>query len=74
MEKIIQFKTGVICFIATHDLELTKLEEKYPSNVINYCFELQNEGDNFFSDYKLRNGTTEVMNAIFLLKKFNIIE
>ena len=74
LEKLIKSKASLICFIATHDLELTKLEEVYPLNVVNYCFELKNVEDNFFSDYKLRKGTTEVMNAIFLLKKFNIIE
>ena len=74
LEKLKDYPTPLICFIATHDLELTKMEEKYPSHLVNYCFELKNVNNNFFSDYKLRKGTTQVMNAIFLMKQFQIID
>lgn len=74
LEKLMRHPTALVCFIATHDLELTKMEEEYPNHVINYCFELKNVDSNYFSDYKLRKGTTQVMNAIFLMKEFKIID
>ena len=74
LEKLMKSKTDLVCFIATHDLELTKMEEIYPDNIVNYCFELKNVDQNYISDYKLQKGTTQIMNAIFLMKEFKIIE
>lgn len=74
LEKLIKLPTNLIGFIATHDLELTKMEKDYPKQIINYSFELKNENNNYYSDYKLRKGTTKMMNAIFLMKQFKIID
>jgi DNA mismatch repair ATPase MutS len=74
LEKLIKFPTHLTGFIATHDLELTKMEEDFPEHIINYSFELKNENNNYYSDYKLRKGTTKMMNAIFLMKQFKIID
>ena len=74
LEKLMNSKTNLTCFIATHDLELTKMEDEYPNHIINYCFELKNVDENYFSDYKLRKGTTKMMNAIYLLKQYQIID
>ncbi|MFV0212345.1 hypothetical protein OBK22_11145 [Empedobacter falsenii] len=74
LEKLIQSPTKLIGFIATHDLELTKMENDNPAHIINYCFELKNFDNNYFSDYKLRKGTTKMMNAIFLMKQYKIID
>lgn len=74
LEKLMDFDTDLIGFIATHDLALTKMEEQYSDHIINYCFELKNVNDHYFSDYKLVRGTTKVMNAIFLMKHFGIIK
>ncbi|NOJ75207.1 MutS-related protein [Empedobacter stercoris] len=74
LEKLIQSPTKLIGFIATHDLELTKMENDNPAHIINYCFELKNIDNNYFSDYKLRKGTTKMMNAIFLMKQYKIID
>lgn len=74
LEKLMHHHTPLVCFIATHDLDLTKMEEEYPDHVINYCFELKNVDSNYFSDYRLIQGTTQVMNAIFLMKQFRIID
>lgn len=74
LEKLIKNSTKLIGFIATHDLELTKMEEEFPENIINYSFELKNKDNNYYSDYKLRKGTTKMMNAIFLMKQFRIID
>jgi len=74
LEKLINSKANLICFIATHDLELTKMESDYPVFISNYCFELKNINDSYFSDYILRQGTTQIMNAIYLMQKYNIID
>jgi len=74
LEKLIKSPTHLTGFIATHDLELTKMEEDFPEHIINYSFELKNENNNYYSDYKLRKGTTKMMNAIFLMKQFKIID
>ena len=72
--KLMNMPTQLVGFIATHDLELTKLENDFPAHIINYCFELKNIDNNYLSDYKLRKGTTKMMNAIFLMKQFRIID
>lgn len=74
LEKLMKSSTLFSCLIATHDLELTKIEEKFPSKIKNYCFELQNENGELLTDYKLQNGVTKSMNAIYLMKKFGIID
>lgn len=73
LEKIIKMKTQVSCVIATHDLDLTKMEHEYPNNIENYCFELQNINDELEADYKLQKGITKSMNAIRLMRKYKII-
>ncbi|MDR3287666.1 MAG: hypothetical protein LBT27_09520 [Prevotellaceae bacterium] len=70
LEKIIKINTPFSCLIATHDLELTKIEKEYPENIENYCFELQSGNP----DYKLKKGITKTMNAIRLLKEYKIID
>ena len=74
LEKLMKSKTLFSCLIATHDLELTKIEEKFPAKIKNYCFELEQKNGELETDYKLQNGVTKRMNAIYLMKKFGIIE
>lgn len=74
LEKLMKSKTLFSCLIATHDLDLTKIEEKFPVKIKNYCFELQNINGELETDYKLQNGVTKSMNAIYLMKKFGIID
>jgi DNA mismatch repair ATPase MutS len=74
LEKLMKSSTLFSCLIATHDLELTKIEEKFPLKIKNYCFELQNQNGELLTDYKLQNGITKSMNAIYLMKKFGIID
>ncbi|MDQ0476823.1 DNA mismatch repair protein MutS [Chryseobacterium sp. MDT2-18] len=74
LEKLMKSKTLFSCLIATHDLELTKIEQKFPAEIKNYCFELEQKNGELETDYKLRNGVTKSMNAIYLMKKFGIIE
>jgi DNA mismatch repair ATPase MutS len=58
--------------VATHDLELGKLEEEFPDNVLNYSFEVQIEKQEFSYDYKLRRGVCSTLNATELMKKMGI--
>ena len=58
--------------IATHDLELSKLEDEFPDHISNYCFEVQIDQQEFIFDYKLRKGVCQTLNATELMKKMGI--
>jgi DNA mismatch repair ATPase MutS len=70
--KLKQFNCLVM--LATHDLNIGKLEQQFPGDVENYCFESQftNEGLSF--DYKLRKGISSSTNATFLMKRMGLID
>jgi DNA mismatch repair ATPase MutS len=71
LEQIINFKgTGII---ATHDLELTKAQEKYPDRIQNMCFEIEIDQAKISFDYKIRTGVTTKMNASILMKQMGIV-
>ena len=74
LEKLMKSNSLFSCLIATHDLDLTKIEDKFPLKIKNYCFELQNVDGELETDYKLQNGVTKSMNAIYLMRKFGIID
>ena len=59
--------------IATHDVELGKLEKEYPEHIANKCFEVEIDGDQISFDYLLREGITQKMNAAYLMKQMGII-
>lgn len=59
--------------IATHDLALTNMAAKFPDKIKNICFEVNIENDVMSFDYKLREGVTQNMNALFLMKQMQII-
>jgi len=48
------------------------LENEYPENIVNKCFELEIDGENIFFDYKLCDGVTKKMNAALLMKQMGI--
>ncbi|WP_298455759.1 DNA mismatch repair protein MutS [uncultured Prevotella sp.] len=54
--------------IATHDLELSKLEDDSPSRFHNWCFEIE-LGGNITYTYKITPGVARNQNATYLLKK-----
>ncbi|MDX2442797.1 MAG: hypothetical protein QNK30_03245 [Bacteroidales bacterium] len=60
--------------IATHDLALGELENKFKGTVLNKCFDSTIENNQLVFDYKLHEGLTKNMNASFLMKKMGIIE
>ena len=56
--------TGII---ATHDLELSKMEQEHPDRFHNYCFEIQ-LSDEITYTYQLSEGVARNQNATYLLK------
>lgn len=70
IERLIQADaTGMV---ATHDLQLSKLEEEHPGVIRNYHFDIQvAEGEMLF-DYKLKLGECKIFNASLLLRGIGI--
>ncbi len=58
--------------IATHDLELGKLEQEFPGLMKNYCFEAEIKDDRLSFSYRIREGVAQNMNASFLMKQMGI--
>jgi DNA mismatch repair ATPase MutS len=58
--------------LATHDLELTKLEKDYTQAITNYHFDGYIEGERLLFDYKLKTGICQSSNALELMKKVGI--
>jgi len=71
LRKLVQLKS--VSLIATHDLKLSEMEDEFPLQVFNKCFEIRIEDDELVFDYKLSDGVTKTMNATFLMKKMGII-
>jgi hypothetical protein len=61
-----------IAVIATHDLDLAKLESQFPASVANYHFDVQVDGEELYFDYHLKKGVCTSMNASILMKKIGI--
>lgn len=58
---------NISCVIATHDLELAKLEKSSTNGMYrNYCFEIE-LSDNIKYTYKITKGIAQNMNATYLL-------
>jgi DNA mismatch repair ATPase MutS len=71
IEKLIQQNaTGII---ATHDLEVCKLEEKYPTQIVNLCFEVEIINNVPVFDYTLRKGICKNKSATTLMQNAGII-
>lgn len=63
-----------IGMIATHDIEVCKMESEYPNQITNRCFEVEIINDELVFDYKLRDGICRNKSATFLMKKMQIID
>lgn len=72
IEKMVEL--NALGVIATHDIEVCQLTEKYPQVLENKCFEVVIESDELLFDYKIRNGICQNKNATFLMKKLQIID
>lgn len=58
--------------VATHDLQLSKLADAYPQDLVNYHFDIQiREGEMLF-DYRLKSGECKIFNASLLLKGIGV--
>ncbi len=69
-KQLIKHKAAGI--IATHDIELAKLKEEYPANMLNYHFDAQVSNDELYFDYELKEGICSSINASILMKKIGI--
>jgi hypothetical protein len=65
-------KHHAAAIIATHDLELAKLKDEFPENIINYHFDVQVSNDELYFDYLLKPGVCTSLNASILMKKIGI--
>lgn len=61
--------TGIV---ATHDVSLGILEEIFPGQISNLCFEVDIENEQLDFDYKLRRGVSKNMNATLLMRQMGI--
>lgn len=60
--------------LATHDIALAQLENRYGPVIQNFSFESQIENGELYFDYKLNKGVAVNKNATFLMEKMGIIE
>lgn len=65
-------KKDAVAIIATHDIELSKLENDFPNAINNYHFDVAVNNDKLFFDYKLKHGICQSMNASILMKQIGI--
>jgi DNA mismatch repair ATPase MutS len=70
IRQLIRYNANVL--VATHDLELCRLENELPGNVLNYYFDTYIEDGLFRFDYILRKGICKTMNAKELMKQIGI--
>ena len=70
IEQLIK-KKGV-GMVATHDLQIARLEDKYPDYVRNFYFDIQISNGQMLFDYKLKPGECKTFNASLLLKQIGI--
>lgn len=70
IKQLIKHKAPAI--IATHDVELAGIKNEYPSNILNYHFDVQVSNEELYFDYKLKEGVCTSLNASILMKKIGI--
>lgn len=58
--------------VATHDLQIAQLEQKYPNYVRNFYFDIQVIDGEMLFDYKIKHGECKTFNASLLLKQIGI--
>ncbi len=70
IEKLIAIKTPTL--FATHDLQLSELEQVHPEAVRNFHFDIQLLGDEMAFDYLIKQGPCTKFNAAILLKQIGL--
>jgi DNA mismatch repair ATPase MutS len=58
--------------VATHDLQIARLEDEYPDYVRNYYFDIQVVDGEMLFDYKIKHGECKTFNASLLLKRIGV--
>lgn len=58
--------------VATHDLQIAQLEQKYPDYIRNFYFDIQVADGEMLFDYKIKDGECKTFNASMLLKRIGI--
>jgi hypothetical protein len=61
-----------IGLVATHDLQIAKLEEQFPGYIRNFYFDIQVKDGEMLFDYKMKSGECKTFNASMLLKQIGI--
>ncbi len=70
IRQLIRQKAAAI--IATHDLALAEIKNEFPSNILNFHFDAQVNGEELYFDYLLKPGICQSLNASILMKKIGI--
>jgi DNA mismatch repair ATPase MutS len=70
LERILQYPVAGL--IATHDLDLTRMEDDPQGRIENLCFEAELEGGRSTFDHLLRKGVCRNMNASALMERMGI--
>lgn len=65
-------KHNAVGLVATHDLELSVLEDELPGKVENRFFDIKIDGEELYFDYKVQNGFCKTFNAPILMQKMGI--
>ncbi len=71
VQRFMQYNCLVL--IATHDLELGIMQQKYPESIQNLRFESNIQKGLLSFDYQLQKGIAKNKNATFLMRKMGII-
>ena len=50
------------------------MEADHTGVIINKCFEIEIDGENIRFDYKIHEGITQKMNAVFLMRQMGILD
>jgi DNA mismatch repair ATPase MutS len=58
--------------VATHDLQLSSLQEEFPGDIKNYHFDIRVDEGQMLFDYKLKIGKCKIFNASLLLKGIGV--
>lgn len=58
--------------VATHDLQIARLEDEYPDYVRNFYFDIQVQNGEMLFDYKIKSGECKTFNASLLLRRIGV--
>ena len=58
--------------VATHDLQIARLEEEYPDYIRNFYFDIQVQNGEMLFDYRIKPGECKTFNASILLRQIGI--